>query len=581
MKVFYKLLMVSVLGLVIVSCSKDRTREQQLSAMISEIDSPFLVASMNLQNLMDKSEVMKEGTLPFTYYQVISFFLAVELTGIDYNTDAQFVMGKGESFLPSFYGIFKVDKEELFTTLLEVEANAEIKEKDGFKYAIKEKESYCLAWNEEFAVISSIPMDLAALLSGKGNGGEKQIDKNIAIIKAGEEGEINEDYVAFLENDADIAMMYDGKPFYQYMKTMSMEDSENLEKMKDIYEGMKYEIYLNFNKGNVELEMVADLDKELKEQLNFIGDKGVSAKLFDYGKSKSPLLTGGYKVDIAGFLDYFKGISEEDYNKMTEDLTEAGMEIEDIKVAFSGEMVYMVDEVVEREVVYDFGYNEPIVMKEQDASFGIVIGLSNKKIIEDKMKEIMMMQTTGNDLASNEQDPGFDMADMPKMEVLPNGVIQTGEAFIYLGSDILFMSNDSAWTNMVVAGTSVKVNNPNGILTDKAMGMYADLTKLSPMGDMDEEQAQMLKMFSSFSGSANLDGGKFTINMSDDSQNSLKLITIAVGTALAEIEKSMDPELESELEDAIENGEDAWDKLDEEFKDVDIEEIEEEVKKSI
>lgn len=581
MKVFYKILMVSVLGLVVLSCSKDRTREQKVSAMISEIDSPFLVGSMNLQNLMDKSEVMEEGTLPFTYYQVISFFLAVELTGIDYNTDAQFVMGKGESFLPQFYGIFKVDKDELFTTLLEVEANAEIKEKEGYKYAIKDKESYCLAWNEEFAVISNIPMDFAALLSGKGKGGEKQIDKNIAIIKASEDGEINEDYVAFLEKDADVAMMYDGRPFYQYMKSMSMEESEDLEKMKDIYEGMKYEMYLNFTKGNVEMELIADLDTELKDKLNFIGDKGVSAKLFKYGKNKNPLLAGGYKVDIAGFLDYFKSISKEDYDKMTEDVTEAGLEIEDIKDAFSGEMVYMVDEVVEKEVVYDFGYDEPIKMKETEASFGVVIGLANKAIIEDKMKEIMMMQPTGNEMVSTDQDPGFDMADMPTMEIMPNGVVKTGEAYIFLGKDVLFMSNDSAWTNLIAAGNGIKINNPNGILNDKAMGMFADLSKLSPIGGMDEEQAEMLAMFSSFSGSVNLDGGKFTIEMTDDSENSLKMITMVVGAALAEIEKSMDPELEAELEEAIEDGEDAFDMLDEELKDVDLEEVEEKVKESL
>ena len=570
--------------MLIVSCGKDRTREQQVSAMIDKIDSPFLIASMNVQNLMDKSEVMEEGTLPFTYYQVISFFLAVELTGIDYDTDAQFVMGKGESFVPSFYGIFKVDKEELFTTLLEVEANAEIKEKDGFKYAIKEKENYCVTWNDEFAIISTIPMDIAAILSGKGDGGEKQVDKNIEIIKAGEEGEINEDYVAFLEKKADIAMTFDGKPFYKYMKSVSLEEDEQLEKMKEIYEGMSYEMYMNFNKGSMDIEMVADLDKKLKDQLDFIGKGGVSDKLFGYGKRKNPMMTGTYKIDVGGMMDYMKDMSEEDYNDMTADMEKAGLAIDDIKDAFSGELVYMIDEITEKEVVYDFGYEEPIIMKETEAYFGLAIGVGDASIIQDKLQEVMLMEGMDDIVADVEDQVDIEMdefdfeAEMPEINMLPNGVIQMDEAFIYLGTDVLFMTNDSAWANMIAAGNGVTVDNPNGILTEKAVGMYADLTQLKAMGDMNEDQAQMLALFKSFYGSADLDGGKFTLELTDDSENSLKILTMAIGSMLAEFEKALDPDLEAELEEAIEEGEDAFDKLDEELENIDLEEKVEDAK---
>ena len=233
MKRFGKLLIVSVLSVLLVGCGKDRTREEKVSAMIDQVNSPFLIVNVNLQNLMDKSEVMKEGTLPFTYYQVISFFLAAELTGIDYDTDAQLVVSEGKAFLPNFYGIFKIKDEKLFKTLLEEEANATIQEKDGMQYAIKESEQYCLVWNDEFAVISNIPIDFASLLSGgSGKEGQKMVDKNIEMIKSAKKGELNTDYVDFLSKDADLAMLYDGKGVYSYMSAMSMEDNEALEQMK-------------------------------------------------------------------------------------------------------------------------------------------------------------------------------------------------------------------------------------------------------------------------------------------------------------------------------------------------------------
>ena len=48
--------------------------------------------------------------------------------------------------------------------------------------------------------------------------------------------------------------------------------------------------------------------------------------------------------------------------------------------------------------------------------------------------------------------------------------------------------------------------------------------------------------------SANLQGGNFVINMVDKSQNALKVMTKTIGSALSDFEKSMNPEMESELE---------------------------------
>lgn len=567
MKKIGKVLVISILSVLIVGCGKDRTREEKVSAMIDKVDSPFFIANVNLQNLMDKSEIMKEGTLPFTYYQVISFFLAVELTGIDYNTDAQLVVGEGEAFLPNFYGIFKVENQELFTTLLETEANATIQEKDGMKFAIKESEQYCVVWDEDFAVISNIPINFASLLSGSSaKEGQKMVDRNIEMIKAAEDGEVNSDYVNLLSKEADMAMMYNGKGFYSYMLTMAVDNKEDMEKMKDLYEGMSYEMYLNFNKGNVELEVVSDLDAKLKEQLSFISKDGVSDKMLKYGRTKNPLLVGSYKASVHGMLDYFKEMNADDYQAMVDDMAKDGLEIEEIKDALSGELVYIVDAVEKKEEVYDFGYDEPIVIKQDKPIFGIVLGVSDKSIIEKKIQEAM---TAGDDeLVSTDPSQGIEEAkDMPKIEVLPNDVLHIGEAYLFLSNESLFMSNDLGWTNLIATGKGVKVGNPDGVVNNKAFGMFADFSSIKNYQNMDADIYTYAEMFESFSGSADIDGGKFILNMTDKSENSLKVMTMMIGSALAEFEKSSNPDMEAELEEAIKESEDAFNKLEESMPD--------------
>ncbi|MCB9224074.1 MAG: hypothetical protein H6582_07870 [Crocinitomicaceae bacterium] len=580
MKLVGKVLLVSVLSILIVGCKKDRTREEKVSAMIDKVDSPFFIANVNLQNLMDKSEIMKEGTLPFTYYQVISFFLAVELTGIDYDTDAQIIVGEGKAFLPNFYGIFKVKDEALFTTLLEKEANATIQEKDGMKYAIKESEQYCVVWNEEFAVISNIPLDFASMLTGGGGKeGQKMVDKNIEMINYGEEGEVNADYVTFLTKDADLSMLYNGKGFYSYMSSMAMEDKEEVEKMKDLYEGMSYEFYLNFNNGNIDLEMVADLDDKLKEQLSFIAKDGVSNKMLGYGKSSNPLLVGSYKMSVPGMLDYFKETSEEQYEKMVEDLGKEGLKIEDVKDALSGEIVYMVENVIQKEEVFDFGYDEPITIKNDEPLFAIVLGVSDKSIIEKKIQDVL---TGGqNDLATVDGDEvGAEKG--PEMELWPNGVINMGDAYLFLKDDALFMSNDSSWANMIASGKGVKVANPDNVVTENPFGIFVDISKMKQYDGANKDAAQYAELFESFKGSANLDGGKFTLNLTNKDENALKVLTVTVGSILADFEKEMNPDMEAELEEAIKETEsiegmptqqevekavdDAFDKLENELK---------------
>lgn len=568
---FKKIFSIISLVLVLASCGTDRTPEQKVSAMMSEINSPFFVANMNLQNLMDKSEIMKEGTLPFTYMEILGFFLEADVTGIDYATNTQIIVGEGSSFTPSIYGVFKIGDQEKFKELIETEAGAEIKEKEGYSYAIKESEHYCVVWKEDFAMISDIPIDLASLFSGGGKEGEKKVTANIRIMKAAEEGEIDAEWESFFMNDADISMRYEGAGFYSYMDAMSFEESdEEMEQLKELYEGTNSDVFINFVDGAVEVEMVANLSEVLKKKLSFVPENGVSEKMLEFGKTNEPMMVGAYNIEAAGAMDYFKDISPYEYDKMMEDAEEAGISVDDLKKSMSGQIVYMVEEVVMKNEVVDFGYGESFEVKSTDPIFAVVLGLDDKSYIENKFNEVIAAQMAG------EQIEG--MEDAPEIEVWENGVVKIGDAMVLLGEDFLFASNDTTWANMIANGDRNKVSNPEGVLNAKPIGLLMDLTQVSKMANSVDLPVEYAKMIENMSLSANLQGGNIVINMVDKSQNALKVLTVTVGNALSDFEKSMNPEMESELEEAFQETQNAFDELEDDIndaiEDIDLNEVE-------
>lgn len=212
-KVNVVVVLIAFLGL-FSSCSADRTREDKVAAIINKVDSPFLIVNASPKKLIEKSGAM-DGALPFTQKMLVGFFIDESVTGVDYETDIQLIVGKGQSFSPDFYGIFKLKNEEAFKTLLTEEANADVIEKDGFKYVIKEEDMYVMVWNEEFVIASNIAMDLASLMGGGsgGNQGMKAVDKCIALITAADEGEVNEDYKNSLKMDRMWRCLLWGKGF--------------------------------------------------------------------------------------------------------------------------------------------------------------------------------------------------------------------------------------------------------------------------------------------------------------------------------------------------------------------------------
>ena len=558
-----KLLTFSFLVLIFVACSADRTREEQVGAMIGKIEEPWLIINLTPQNLLDKSGV-QDGALPYTYELITGLFIDDSLTGIDYNVKTQAVVGKGQSFTPNFYVIFKIKDEGKFKEMLEKEANAKIKEKEGFTYTIKEGDNFVVVWNEEFAVMSNIPMDFAAMLTGGGGDqGESQVNKNIDLIKAADDAEVDMKYADFLKKEDDISIYYDGAGMYSYLEEMSMGESDELESMKDIYEGMSYEFALNFENGSVDLSYITHLSDELKEDLNFIGDGPIDKKLLSYGNNPNPVLVGTYHVKFTEMFDYLEAtLGEDEMEDLDEGLSEVGLSIDEAKTALSGEAMYVIDRIETKEVTWDFGYGDPYTYTTTEPVFGVALRVSNRSVIEKAMKS--MMEMTGGesdvDLADVTMETEEIMAILeemeetaygPEIEEQANGVIRIDEAYIHLGKDVLFASNDSAWAQKVATGKGAKIKDPKGTLGKDPFGIYANFASLAKMENLNDARVYV-NLFKDFSGAANLDAGSFSLALKDDSKNALRILTEVVSDELNKMEQRMNPDLMEEFEDAVE-----------------------------
>lgn len=484
------------------SCTTERTREEKVSAIIGKIESPFFVVNMTPGNIMEKSGAT-DGALPYTQEMLLGFFIDEEITGVDYDVPVQVVVSKGGGYTPNFHGIFKMKNEVAFKELLETEANADISEKDGFQYVMKESDSYVIVWNEEFAIATSIPMDLATMFSGGSKDGMKTVDKTIALIEAAEEGEINEYYKTFLDDSSDIAMRFEGEPFYAYVEEMSMGMSEDLNANKEMIEGANSDLFMNFTNGSVDLKWVGDLSAKLKEKIDFMGDGPVDSKLFSFGNSEKPLFTMVYNIDLTKGLDYTKEqMSENDYSDFEEGLSELGVEIEDAKTALTGDILFVVDRVEMKTEIIDWGYGDPYESKESSPIFGLALGIGDLSALASLMES---------------------------SDSIGDGIMKKGDAYIVISDDVLFSTNDSLWAAKVKNGTASQLPNYEGVLNSEPFGMFLDFVEMAGMDDLDEMEA-LINTLQSLKGSGNINEMNISLIMQDNTKNALRILTETVGS---------------------------------------------------
>lgn len=540
-----------LLLLVFVGCSRqEQSREEKVAGMINRLGSPFLIASVHLQSIMDKSQIMEEGTLPFTYYTLLNFFLSAESTGIDYATKVHIAAMKGTSFIPDVYAIFRVGDQKKFEELLEKEVNATIKEKEGIHYVLKSSEHYVVAWDEEFAVIATVPIDLTALLSGGGDQGEKTVEKIMRIMRSEDATERNEERIAFLKYGADIAMRCEGKGVWEFLQSMPKTDEGLSSNWETMIKKWNQNVFIHFRKGSIEVETRSDPSSKLKERVAFLRSQHVDEALLKYSKSPTPLQVGTLNLDLEGLLDFLETNDEEAYRELADELKkEVDYSIDELKKSLSGEVVYMVDskeDLSNMEESVDSEQTEWTVLGTVQPSVGVAIGVTNRELLEKGIARAIAK--------TNEKQAGStDRFLREKVQVTENGVVDFGHGYLCLTDQLLFITEDSAWANQVAAGKGADIGDPEGLLSNKPFAFYSDCSNWTDRKGLGTSGTYLLAPLHSISAhyaDPELFGWIMHIKMTDSSQNALKVITSTIGTVLSQSERNDQAELETVLEEA-------------------------------
>lgn len=522
-KVFQSFILLTTLLLVVTSCSSDRSREEKVSAMISSIDSPFLLVNVLPGDLIKKSGAV-DGALPFTQEMMVGFFLDEAVTGVDYDENVQIIVGKGESFTPNFYGFFKLKDEAVFIELLETEANAEVKEKGGCKYIAKPTDKYAIVWNDEFAIAANIPTNMMAMAMG---GGAKEadvnatIDKLIAMLETAEEGEVNEEYMTFLTHDSDIAISFIGKGFYQYSLEMSMGETSDLEANKEKLEGLNVEMFLNFNEGSIDFQFLSHLSAKLKEEIAFLKENPVDPKYLTYGNSDNPLFTLGWNVDFAKALEYSQN-NEGTLNggDLEKELERMGLTVEEAKSALNGEVFVIIDRIEQIETTVDYGYGEPYTYNEPSPLFALVLGVQDVSVLTKAFGDSLVEGT----------------------------IVKNGEAFIVLKNNVLFSSNDSLWAAKINAGAGTKIADKGSVYNDSPLGMYLDMASMVNMEVLGDARIAAV-ILAYVKGSGNMEEFNISMVLNDKTKNALRVITETI-SSMTEGTVEVDVVLQEEIETA-------------------------------
>ena len=519
--IFQSFIVLTTMMLVITSCSSDRSREEKVAAMISTIDSPFLVVNTLPGDLIKKSGAM-DGALPFTQEMMVGFFLDEAVTGVDYDVNLQIIVGKGESFTPNFYGIFKLKDEAVFVELLETEANAEVLEKEGYKYIIKASDNYVIVWNDEFAIASNIPTDIMTMMMGGGaKEGDATVDELIAMLESAEEGEVNDEYLTFLSHKADVSLSFIGKGFYQYSLEMSMGETDDIEANREKIEGLNLDMFMYFNEGSVDFQFLSHFSDVLKDEISFMKNAPVNPKYLGFGNSDNPLFTMGWNVDFAKALDYAQN-NEGTMNggDLEEELERMGLTVEAAKSALSGEVFVMVDRVDQVKRTVDYGYGDPYSYDEPAPLFALVLGVQDAAILAKAFGDSLTEGT----------------------------VLKNGDAYILLKDNVLFSSNDSVWAAKINTGAGTRISDQGNVFASTPFGMFLNMAGLANMEALGDARIAAV-ILSSVKGSGSLEEINISMNLNDKSKNALRVITETISN-MAEGGVEVDPSLEEEIEAA-------------------------------
>lgn len=516
-------LSVFTLTLIIASCGSKRTHQEKVSAMISNVKEPFLIGGLKPQNLIDKSGVNEDGVLPYTYQTLTSFFLEEEGTGVDYDEQIQIVLANGP-MLPNMYAFFKIQDQSLFKEMIKAELNAKIKDKDGTNYFIKDKEGYVLAWQDGLGMVANIPFDLKAMFSGNADDGHKTLNRMIKLFEVSNDGEINKDYQTFLTKSDDIDLYLMNDSLMNYIQELNPLNKKGNNTPNEDLAGSVIQMSMNFENGKAILKSDMTFSDEFMAKINFINDKGVDTKYLNFGKTSTPITTYSLNFDLEKYLTFVDNFSE---GKMVEDinqnLSKYGLTANDVVKAFKGEILIMLDGYKIQTKTIDYGYGDPFEEQNVEPLVGITIGL---------------------------KDPSILAAIFENAQPVSESMVKMEDIFIVTKEDVMFISNDSLWADMVVNNSTKKIKT-NAVINQQPIASFTDFSNKNVADYFKTQGYDPTSILESAIMYMNINHSEITLNLKDKSQNALKVLVKFYSDLMADIEAQQNEEMQSILDQEI------------------------------
>ncbi len=539
MKKSFQPFFIFALFLVFYGCQPDIPRKDRVAAMIGDLEAPFLVTAFTPENLVQKSGI-RDGALPMTYETFMGFIFLEEATGIDNHEQVQIVATNSNGLIPNVYGFVPLKDANKFEQIVKKELGATIQEKDGVKFFRKDKDSYVVAWKNDIAVTTNVPINLENIFSKSANDSKKAAVKLVNLINNVDQTKLNTDYRQFLDKEGDIIAYLHGESAYDVLSAYKLIPTKNKKEAKYLLQGTKAELSVKFENGLVKFDSDYTLSDSLVSKLNFIGKKGISQEMLQYSMSENPEFAMAFNMPAKGVLDFLrKNDDMGDFEDFEEDLREFGLKPEDIENIFTGEALVMSGFSLESFSPNNH-YQKPV---------GIVLNLND----EGKLMPF---------LDSLDTDPEQDFIQAPDGMIL---LVKDGK---------LFVTDYLAWAHLVNNSKTVTITDTEKILTSNAFGLLAN-TEHTNWNDFDlDGTAQVLtNSFASSWGFANPNLAKLQINFKNADQNALRtlvesFINLFEGQTERDNQDLKDLLDEEVIESAMGEVEEALEDLDEELSDI-------------
>jgi hypothetical protein len=525
-KNFVKIQMVFSLTVLVIGISACQNakmdRKDRVAAMVGTMQDPFIAATFTPQILIDKSG-MNEGALPFTYQAFASFFMSEEKTGIDNHAQVQVVVENSGGMVPNAFAFITVKNANQFKKLVEKELSAKVQEKNGAYYFRKDEDNYVVAWKDDIAIMTNIPLSLDNLFSKGITESKKTAIRLVNMLTEVAKKNINASFRAFFEKEGDVRCYVNGTSTYDLIESMRFISKNDKAELKQLLSGTTMESVLNFEAGSINLNIDYELADSLKMYANVLSEKPISVDLLQYGLTSKPMMAIAISLSPENFVKLMKRQRDfMDTDGLEKELRAMDMTLDDLPNVITGEILVMLDGLDSVSHTYTSYSGEEVSYKNYEPRIATIIGL--KDVNKIKFGITKMLAGTN---------------DSSKIE----------EMYYHFSGNRLVLVSSVDWLSVIKNGNAKAIDQKNllsnglGIYLNPKMGEKLDFD-MTEFGVIQEEMIDLI-------GGMNNSGGQLTIKLKDANKNALRTILEKLIEAYERNEKMLNSDLEATLNEEL------------------------------